>query len=192
MSLEALLHEVRACRLCAPTLDPRPVLRLSPRSRVLVVGQAPGARVHASGLPWDDASGDHLRAWLAVDRPTFDDPDRFGILPMGLCYPGKGRSGDKPPPPVCAETWHARLRALLPQVQLTLLVGRYAQARYLGARAKPTLTETVRAFLDYGPAVMPLPHPSWRSRGWMQRNPWFEAEVLPVLRGRVGEVLGAP
>ena len=184
--MDELLAEVRACRLCAHRLEPRPVLRLAPASRILLIGQAPGSRVHASGVPWDDASGDHLREWLAVDRSTFDDPACFGILPMGLCYPGRGPSGDLPPPPICAETWHDRLLGALDGPFLTLLVGRYAQARYLGERR--TLTETVRAFAGYG-SRFPLPHPSWRSRVWMRKNPWFEDEVLPALRRRVAEAL---
>jgi len=178
---EVLLASVHACTLCAHELEPRPVLRLHPRSRVLVIGQAPGSRVHASGKPWDDPSGDHLCSWLGVDRQTFDDPRRFGILPMGFCYPGKGKSADLPPPPRCAETWHASLRAHLPEVRLVLLVGSYAQKRYLGKANKRTLTETVRAWESFG-LLLPLPHPSWRSKHWMKKQPWFEAEVLPQLR----------
>ncbi|MEN0067364.1 MAG: uracil-DNA glycosylase family protein [Myxococcota bacterium] len=180
---------VRACALCAEQLEPRPVLRLDPVSRVLVIGQAPGARVHASGVPWDDRSGEHLIEWLDVDRETFDDPRSFGILPMAFCFPGRGKSGDLPPPARCAETWHRRLLDTLPHRRLTLLVGQYAQKWYLGDRRRPTLTETVRAFGDYGPDFFPLPHPSWRSRIWMKRNPWFTSEVLPALRARVAEAL---
>lgn len=190
MILDDLLREVRACRLCEGHLEPRPVLRLSRGSQILIVGQAPGSRVHASGIPWDDASGDHLREWLGVDRATFEDPDLFGILPMAFCYPGKGKSGDLPPPPICAKTWHARLNAALDGPQLTLVVGSYAQRAYLGDRSRRTLTETVRAWRDYGPDALPLPHPSWRSRIWMKKNPWFEQEVLPHLRARVAEVVG--
>lgn len=190
--LDALLTQARACRLCAETLEPRPVLRLSAQSRVLIVGQAPGSRVHASGVPWDDPSGDHLREWLDVSRSEFDDPDRFGILPMGLCYPGRGASGDRPPPPICAETWHPPLLAALPRVRLTLVVGRYAHGRVLGSRCKRTLTDTVRAWGDVGPAHFPLPHPSWRSRGWRTRNPWFDADVLPALRAAVRGALPPP
>jgi uracil-DNA glycosylase len=187
MPLDPLLSEVRACRLCEAELDPRPVLRLVAGSRVLIVGQAPGSKVHASGVPWDDASGDHLREWLEVDRATFDDPTRFGILPMAFCYPGRGANADKPPPPRCAETWQARLLEELTDVRLVLLVGSYAQARWLGDRKRRTLTETVRAWRDYGPRELPLPHPSWRSRVWMRRNPWFASDVLPDLRRRVRE-----
>jgi uracil-DNA glycosylase len=184
-----LLTRVRACTLCADQLEPRPVLRLSPRSRVLIVGQAPGSRVHASGVPWDDRSGEHLLEWLGVDRPTFDDPDAFGILPMAFCYPGKGPSGDLPPPPRCAETWHPALHAALEGPRLTLLVGQYAQRAVLGKRRRRTLTETVRAHVDYGPALLPLPHPSWRSRNWMKQQPWFETELLPLLRAQVADAL---
>ncbi len=187
-----LLTEVRACRLCAGTLDPRPVLRLAPESRIIIVGQAPGSRVHASGIPWDDASGDHLRAWLAVDRATFDDPRVFGVLPMAFCYPGRGDGGDRPPPAICGETWHDRLFAALDGPRLSLLVGQYAQRFVLGRRRRRTLTETVRAWEDYLPRCWPLPHPSWRSRIWMRRNPWFADEVLPRLRARVArEVAGS-
>lgn len=190
MSLQRLLERVSACTLCADTLDPRPVLRVSAHSRVLVIGQAPGSRAHASGVPFDDRSGAHLLEWLAVDRATFDDPACFGVLPTALCYPGRGRSGDNPPPPVCAQTWHPPIQAHLRSVRLTLLVGLHAQARYLGPRRAHTLTETVRSFDRYGPTLFPLPHPSWRSRGWMKRHPWFAEAVLPVLRQRVAEALG--
>lgn len=189
--LPDLLATVRACRICASHLDPRPVLRLSSTSRVLVVGQAPGSRVHASGVPWEDASGDHLLSWLDVDRQTFEDPAAFGILPMAFCYPGKGEGGDLPPPPVCAATWHPPLREALEGPRLTLLVGQHAQRRYLEQEGRRSLTDTVRAFEDAAP-FFPLPHPSWRSRGWMRRNPWFEAEVLPALRARVAAALAGP
>lgn len=189
MSLPELVATVRACTLCADTLEPRPVLRVAAESRVLVIGQAPGSKVHASGKPWADRSGATLIEWLGVDRATFDDPSRFGILPMGFCYPGRGKSGDLPPPPICAETWHPPLLDALSQRRLVLLVGQYAQARYLGARRKKTLTETVRAFEEVGPEFFPLPHPSWRSRIFMTRNPWFAEEVLPRLQQRVADAL---
>lgn len=186
---DALLREVRACRICEDTLDPRPVLRLSPNSKVIIIGQAPGTKVHASGIPWDDASGDHLREWLNVDRETFDDVDLFGILPMGFCYPGKRKGGDAPPPKICAETWHARLLDLVNDPPLILLLGMHAQAHYLPNR-KRTLTETVGAWAEYGPQCIPLPHPAWRSKLWMKRNPWFAAEVLPELRSRIEMLRG--
>ncbi len=185
----AIVDSARACTLCEATLEPRPVFRMSPRSRILVIGQAPGSKVHASGVPWDDASGDHLIEWLDVDRKAFEDPELFGILPSAFCYPGKGPSGDLPPPPICAETWHGPiLEAMERPPALTLLVGMYAMRNVLGKRMKRTLTATVRAFDELGPDHFPLPHPSWRSRTWMKKNPWFAAEVLPVLRRRVAEI----
>ena len=189
MSLTELVTEVRRCTLCAHELEPRPVVRLAPGSRILVVGQAPGSKVHASGKPWDDKSGERLVEWLAVDRDTFDDPERFGILPMGFCYPGRGKHADLPPPPRCAETWHGPLVAAMPDVALTLLIGIHAQKHYLGRAREKTLTATVRAHAQYQPRFFPLPHPSWRSTGWMRKNPWFEAEVLPILREAVRDAL---
>ena len=186
-SLDDLLVEVRACRLCAAQLPlgPRPVLRAGCGARLLVVGQAPGTRVHASGVPWDDASGKRLRQWLQLDETAFYDASRVAIVPMGFCYPGKRGSGDAPPRPECRATWHPRLLPLLPDVELTLLIGQYAQAHFLRDRRKPTLGETVRAWREYLPRYLPLPHPSPRNVAWFKRNPWFEGEVLPVLRERV-------
>ena len=188
---ERLLTEVRSCRICEAHLPnpPKPVLRASPTASVLIVGQAPGRRVHESGIPWNDPSGDLLREWLRLDREAFYDERRIAIIPAGLCYPGTGESGDLPPRPECAPRWHPRLRALLPAIRLTLLVGSYAQAYYLGARRKRTLAETVRARDEYLPEFFPLPHPSFRNRLWMKRNPWFEREVLPQLRPRVKSCL---
>ena len=151
----------------------------------MIVGQAPGAKVHESGVPWQDDSGDHLLEWLKVDRATFEDPDAFAILPMGFCFPGRRAGGDLPPRTECAPTWHGRLLAKMPAIQLTLLVGQYAQARYLDGRTKPTLTDTVKQFEEYLPSTIPLPHPSWRSKLWMKKNPWFERKLLPVLRRTV-------
>lgn len=184
---EALLQEVRACRLCEADLPagPRPVVQLHPRARVLLIGQAPGKRVHETGIPWDDPSGDRLRDWLDVSRATFYNAGQIAILPMGFCYPGKGRGGDLPPRPECAPLWHARLLRQMPDIGLTLLIGRHAQGHYLGKRAQPTLTATVRQFAAYLPAYLPLPHPSPRNFRWWRQNPWFEAEVLPVLRDRI-------
>ena len=190
--LDLALAEARACRLCAADLPlgPRPVLRASATARLMIVGQAPGTRVHASGIPFNDPSGDRLRAWLGIDRETFYDERRLAILPMGLCYPGQdARGADKPPMKICAPTWHPRIRPLLPKLELTLLVGLYAQARYLGPARKKSLTETVQCWREYGPAFLPLPHPSWRNTAWLKRNPWFEAEVLPELRRRVATLL---
>jgi uracil-DNA glycosylase len=192
--LRKLLEEVRACRVCEAhlPLGPRPVLRADTRARVLIVGQAPGTRVHATGIPWNDPSGDRLRAWLDVDRDTFYDEQRFAIIPAGLCYPGRGRSGDLPPRPECAPLWHPKLRALLPHIELTLLVGQYAQAYYLGARRKTTLTETVHSWREYAPEFIPLPHPSPRNTHWLQVNRWFERDVVPGLRRRVKVLLHGP
>lgn len=190
--LDRLLTEVRACRVCEAQLPlgPRPVLRADSRARLLIVGQAPGTRVHATGVPWNDPSGDRLREWLGVDRDTFYDESRIAIIPTGLCYPGRGRSGDLPPRPECAPLWHPRLRPLLPEVRLTLLVGQYAQAYYLGPRRKPSLTQTVHAWRDYLPEFVPTPHPSPRNTRWLRVNPWFERETLPELRARVRDLLG--
>jgi uracil-DNA glycosylase len=189
--LQKLLAEVRACHVCERylPLGPRPVLRADARARVLIVGQAPGTRVHATGVPWNDPSGDRLRSWLAVDRDTFYDERRFAIIPTGLCYPGRGRSGDLPPRPECAPLWHPKLRALLPGIALTLLVGQYAQAYYLGDRRKATLTETVHAWREYRPEFLPLPHPSPRNTRWLRVNPWFERDVIPALRERIHTLL---
>lgn len=190
--LDALLAEIRACRVCAAALPlgPRPTLVAEASARLLAVGQAPGTRVHATGIPWNDRSGDRLRGWLGLDRAAFYDSRRIAILPMGFCYPGVlPRGGDAPPRPECAPLWHDRVLALLPEIRLVLPIGMYAQARYLGRRRKRTLTETVRAWREYGPGIVPLPHPSWRSTALVRRNPWFEAELLPELRARVEEVL---
>ncbi len=188
--LENLLTEIRKCDVCAEhlPLGPRPVLTAHRDARLLVIGQAPGKRVHASGVPWDDPSGDRLRAWLGVDRETFYGK-RIALVPMGFCYPGTGKSGDLPPRKECAERWHERVLERLPAVELTILLSRYAHAHYLGKQAKKTLTETVRSWRAYTPAQLPLPHPSPRNNIWLEKNPWFEAEVLPYLRRRVRRVL---
>lgn len=184
--LSSLIAEARACRLCTDLpLGPRPVLRASPTARLLIVGQAPGTKVHETGIPWNDRSGDRLRDWLGVDRDTFYDDAKVAIVPMGLCYPGRdAKGGDLPPRKECAPTWQDRLRTALPQVELTLLIGQYAQAWYLGARRQKGMTATVAAWRDYAPDFLPLPHPSWRNTAWLKRNPWFEAEVVPELRRR--------
>src|SRR5579875_320825 len=187
-SLSALFARVRACRACEPhlPLGPRPVLRGRLSARVLIVGQAPGTRVHETGIPWNDPSGERLREWLGVDRETFYDERRFAIIPMGLCYPGRlPRGGDAPPRPECGPLWHPPLRAALPNIALTLLVGQYAQAYYLDKRRKESMTATVQSWRDYLPEFIPTPHPSWRTTAWLKRNPWFAAELLPELRRRV-------
>ncbi len=193
-ALDALLDEVRQCRVCAADLPlgPRPVLRASTSARLLIIGQAPGTKVHESGVPWNDPSGDRLRVWMAVDRDVFYDEARVAIIPMGLCYPGREENGgDKPPRPECAPLWHARLLAELPALELTLLVGAYAQRHYLRQRAGQTVTATVAAWRDCLPRYFPLPHPSWRTRAWARRNPWFETEVVPELRRRVEGLVAA-
>ncbi len=190
-ALQQLLRQARSCTLCAPhlPLPPRPVLQAAPGARLLIAGQAPGRKVAASGVPFDDASGDRLRDWLGIDKACFYDPARVAILPMGFCYPGTGASGDLPPRPECAATWRARLLHQLPAVQLTLALGLHAQAWHLGAQRGRSLTETVRAWRQHGPQLLALPHPSPRNNGWLRGNPWFATELLPELRRRVRAVL---
>ena len=192
MSLDAVLQDIRACRACAGELPhaPRPVVRVFPETRLLICGQAPGRRVHDSGLPFTDPSGDRLRTWLGVDADTFYADRRIGVAAQAFCYPGTaGTGGDFPPPKRCASLWRPRLLAELPQVELTLLVGGHAQAWALGPRMAGSMTATVRAWRDYLPAILPLPHPSWRNTAWLKREPWFEAEVVPWLQARVRELL---
>lgn len=182
----------RACTICAEhlPLGPRPVFRVSATARLLIIGQAPGTRVHETGIPWNDRSGDRLREWLALDPDAFYDESRIAIVPAGFCYPGRDpRGGDLPPRPECAPTWHARLFARMPGTALTLLVGQYAQALYLAETRKATLTATVAAWRDYPPDTVPLPHPSWRNTAWLKKHSWFEAELLPDLRARVAAIL---
>lgn len=190
-NLDALLTQVRSCRACEPDLPlgARPVLQASPQSRILIVGQAPGTKVHETGIPWNDASGKRLREWLGVDAETFYDPTRFAIVPMGLCYPGRAASGDKPPRPQCAPMWMDQILARLKHIELTLLVGLYAQRYFLGTGNKPSLTDTVMAWREYAPRYVPLPHPSPRNVAWFKRNPWFGEDVVPMLRARVATVL---
>jgi len=190
ISLIDLLSEVRNCRQCEPSLPlgANPVLRASASAKLLIVGQAPGTKVHATGIPWNDPSGDRLRGWLQMERDTFYDENHIAIVPMGFCYPGRGKSGDLPPRPECAPLWHQRILTAMPEVELVLLVGSYAQRHYLGA-SRETLTDRVRRWTDFGPRYFPLPHPSPRNTLWLRRNPWFEAEVVPALRRRVGEFL---
>lgn len=189
--LERVLREARRCTQCSTCLPhpPRPVLRAAPAARIVLIGQAPGARVHESGVPWHDESGRHLRAWLGVTEDDFTNPNRFTVLPMGFCWPGRRAGGDLPPREECAPLWHDRILAELHEVRLFLLIGQYAIDRYLAGGKKRNLTETVRCYAEYLPKMFPLPHPSWRSRIWMTRNPWFESEVLPELRRRVRSAL---
>lgn len=189
--LSALLTEIRACRACEShlPLGPRPVLQAGRSARVLVIGQAPGSRVHATGIPWNDRSGERLREWLGVDSAVFYDAGRIALLPMAYCYPGRGTSGDLPPRRECAALWLDRVLAELPHIELTLLIGNYAQQHFLRSERRTTLTETVAAWRDYGPGRLPLPHPSPRNQGWFKHHPWFERELVPVLRERVASVL---
>ncbi|ABR91550.1 uracil-DNA glycosylase [Janthinobacterium sp. Marseille] len=183
-----MLHaEIAACTNCAPNLPlgPRPVVQFSRTARILIISQAPGTKVHASGIPWDDQSGARLREWLGISPQDFYNPEKVAIMPMGFCYPGKGKSGDLPPRPECAPLWHDKILAQLPPDHLTLLVGSYAQARYLPPTAPRLQTDRVEAFASFLPAFFPLPHPSWRCVSWMTRNPWFESKLLPILRDTV-------
>ena len=192
-TLSALLRDIRACRICEDhlPLGPRPVVIADKSAKILIIGQAPGTAVHASGVPWDDPSGDRLRDWMNLGKSEFYDPARIAIMPMGFCYPGRlPKGGDAPPRPECAPQWHERLRAQLPQIELTLLVGSYAQNHYLHDRRSKNMTETLRNWRDLGPDLLATPHPSWRSGIWLKKNPWFEAEVLPVLRERVAKLVG--
>jgi uracil-DNA glycosylase len=190
--IDRLRAEIAACRACAGLLPlgPRPVVQIGASARLLIIGQAPGTRVHASGVPWDDASGARLRDWLGVDAGTFYDSERIALMPVGFCYPGVSPGGgDLPPRRECAPLWHDRVLAALPAVTLTVLVGLHAQARYLGRTRASTLTTTVRDAARHLPKYLPLPHPSWRATGWMRRNPWFEETVLPLLRTSVAGAL---
>ena len=186
--LDVLLSRIRRCQICEDylPLGPRPVLRARTSARLLIVGQAPGTKVHASGTPWDDPSGDRLRHWLGIDKDKFYDQSKIAIVPVGFCYPGRlPKGGDRPPRPECAPLWHPPLMRLLLNVELTVLAGAYAQKQFLGKRRGKSLTETVQAWRIYGPDFIPLPHPSWLTVGWQKRNPWFDSEVLPDLRRRV-------
>ena len=190
MTLEELLAEVRNCSHCAAhlPLGPRPIVRIKPSATIVIIGQAPGTKVHETGIPWNDPSGDRLRDWMAIDRDGFYDDSRIAIMPMGFCYPGRSENGgDNPPRPECAPLWHEKLRAHLPNITLTLLVGSYAQKQYLGKSGSKTMTETVRNHAQFVPqGLLPLPHPSWRTTAWQRKNPWFDEDVLPVLRAHVG------
>lgn len=190
ISLSSLLAEVRACTLCTKhlPLGPRPVVQVQPSARVLLAGQAPGRKVHESGVPFDDASGDRLRAWLGISRETFYDATRVAILPMGFCFPGTGKSGDLPPRSECAAAWRSQLLARLKNLQVTLVIGQYALAYHLPGEGE-SLTETVQGWRKHWPRIVPLPHPSPRNNLWLKRNPWFEQELLPALRTRVDEAL---
>lgn len=189
-ALKQLLSEVRACRTCEAQLPlgPRPVLRASNTARILIIGQAPGTRVHQTGIPWDDPSGERLRDWMQIDRDLFYDEQHIAIIPMGFCYPGKGKSGDLPPRPECAPQWHERLLAEMPALRLTVLIGQYAQKYYLET-GRRSLTETVQDWQTCLPEHFPLPHPSPRNIRWFRNNPWFESGVLPAFRRHIRRAL---
>lgn len=191
--LAPLLEEIRACRICHDDLEhgAHPVLHVGEGAKILIAGQAPGIRVHQTGVPWNDPSGERLRAWLGVDAGTFYDTSQFAIVPMGFCYPGteKGK-GDLPPRPECRATWHDRLMQALPGIELTLCIGQYAIDYHLGSRRNRTLTETVADWRSFMPRYLPLPHPSGRNNIWLKRNPWFESDVLPTLREQVVNLTG--
>lgn len=190
--LEALLSEIRSCRICEAhlPLGPRPILAAATTARILLVGQAPGSKVHATGIPWNDPSGDRLRDWFDMPKDIFYDPAQIAIVPMGFCYPGKGERGDLPPRPECAAAWQEKLLALLPNIRLTLAIGQYAVKYHLGRKRKKNLAETVQHWASYaGEGIIPLPHPSPRNIMWRRRHPWFEAEVIPAVRTRVWEAL---
>lgn len=188
-ALDALVADIRACRVCAPALphEPRPIVWVHPEARILIAGQAPGRRVHESGVPWDDTSGDRLRDWMGLDRAAFYRRDHIAVAAMGFCYPGTVKGADLPPRRECAPLWRPRLLPLLKNVRLTLLVGGYAHRWHLGARGPAR--DVIAAWRSYGENLLPLPHPSWRNSGWLKRNPWFEAEIIPVLRERVRRAL---
>jgi len=193
MPLAPLLVEISACTHCAAhlPLGPRPVVRAASSAKLLIIGQAPGTKVHATGIPWNDRSGDRLRGWLQIPSEIFYDESKIAIMPMGFCYPGvNAKGGDLPPRPECAPLWHQRMLAELPQIELTLLIGQYAQKRYLGKNRGKTLTETVMGFAGHlETGYLPLPHPSWRTTGWQRKNPWFDSELLPELRRRTAGLL---
>jgi uracil-DNA glycosylase len=190
-TLAALLREVRACELCSASLPlgPRPVLQCHSSARILIAGQAPGRKVHESGIPFQDASGDRLRSWLGVTSEIFYNEREFAILPMGFCFPGTGASGDLPPRPECAPAWRGKLLGHLNKIRLTLVIGQFAQAYHL-PEAGSSVTEVVRSWRKHLPLIVPLPHPSPRNNRWIVQNPWFEAELLPVLKARVAASLG--
>ena len=189
--VEALLAEIAGCTRCAADLPlgPRPVLRAAATARILVAGQAPGIRVHETGIPFNDPSGDRLRDWMGIDRETFYDTGRIAIVPMGFCYPGSAERGDLPPRPECARQWHPRLLPLLGRIELVLAIGAHAHRYHLRGRRKGSLTDTVRHWREYLPGVIPLPHPSPRNNGWLKQNPWFDRELVPEVARRVGELL---
>lgn len=190
MSMKKLLSEIRGCTVCKKFLPsvPRPIIQAGKNSKIVIIGQAPGQKVQNSGIPWDDLSGNELRRWLGVSKEQFYDEKLFALVPMGFCYPGKGKSGDLPPRPECAPLWHEQVLQNMKQVNLIILIGQYAQNYYLGEKLKPTLTETVKNFATYLPEYLPLVHPSPRNKIWQRKNQWFEKEVLPKLQKIVKKI----
>ncbi len=186
-----LLEQVRNCQICTAHLPfaPKPILQFNPAARILIAGQAPGSRTYDSGIPFDDPSGERLRRWMGIDRNQFYNAKHIAILPMGFCYPGTGKSGDLAPRPECAEHWRKQLLAQLPNIELTLLIGQYAQSWHLSEQRKKTLTETVKAWQQYWPKYLPLPHPSPRNNRWLKLNPWFEQDVIPELQQRIADMI---
>ena len=189
--LDILVKEVRACTICEKHLpfEPNPIVRPSSTAKVIIIGQAPGTKVHATGIPWNDPSGDKLRDWMGVDREIFYNNKRIAIMPTGFCYPGKGKSGDLPPRPECAPTWHPQLLKHMRKIELILLIGQYAQKYYLKESNKKTLTETVKAWKEYAPLYLPMPHPSPRNKLWLKKNSWFEKEIVPMLRRKIKKLI---
>ncbi|MCW5514798.1 uracil-DNA glycosylase family protein [Muriicola sp. Z0-33] len=190
--MKKLLKEIEKCEVCSAhlPLGPRPVVTAHPDARIVIIGQAPGTKVHNTGVPWDDPSGRQLRKWLGITDETFYDPSKIALMPMGFCYPGKGKSGDLPPRRECAPLWHNALLEKMPQLRLTLVIGMYAQKYYLKGQIKKNLTATVRAYQEYSPEYFPLPHPSPRNRFWLSKHPWFEKEVVPKVQQKIAELLG--
>ena len=189
--MDNLFHQIKSCNACEQLLEfgVNPIIAASPQSKIIVIGQAPGRKVHQTGIPWNDKSGDRLREWMGIDKSIFYNPDKIALIPMGFCYPGKGKSGDLPPRPECAPLWHEKLLKMMPNAKLILLIGQYAQNYYLGDKAKNTLTETVYHFKDYLPKYFPLPHPSPRNNIWQAKNKWYGKKVLPELKKEVAGIL---
>ena len=190
-ALTQLTNDIKACRICENhlPLGPRPVIQITKRAKILIVGQAPGTKVHETGIPFNDPSGERLRQWMGIDSLTFYDRQKVAIVPMGFCYSGAGPSGDLPPRPECAEKWRTQLLAHLQDIELTLVIGQYAQKWHLGNRQKNSLTETVKAWREYWPTIVALPHPSPRNNIWLKKNDWFESDVLPTLREKISKIL---
>jgi len=189
MEINKLIAQVKNCTICENYLQPNPIVSISKHSKILIIGQAPGQTVHKTGIPWNDKSGDNLRAWLGVDKTIFYDNKIFGLMPMGFCYPGTGKNGDLPPRTECAPYWHSQFLARIKSIQLTLLIGQYAQNYYLKNNTKETLTETVKNYKSYLPQYIVLPHPSPRNNIWMAKNEWFEKDVLPILKNKISFII---